>query len=301
MPGRGAPRRFIAMDSRDGGPELRATLLELVLRRLGFEKAPPADLEGLRAVYRAWCASVPFDNVRKTIALRTKPDIPLPGGHALEFFESWLADGTGGTCWPTSNALFELLRSLGFRAHRAAGCMRDLGIVNHATVRVTIEGGEWLADSSLLSNAPLPLGPGVYFQEDPVFEAKVEFTNGAHVVWSHAPPNTTYLPCRLVEDGTSHACYLARYEDSRVRSPFNQRLYARRNRPGEILVLVGRTRFSRTVEGVENRDLSPDQVCEVLHREIGLSKAIIDEWARSGSLAASFEPEGRSVTGGGRA
>ena len=29
---------------------------------------------------------------------------------------------------------------------------------------------------------------------------------------------------------------------------------------------------------------------EALRNDIGLSKAIIDEWVRSGSLAASFEP-----------
>jgi N-hydroxyarylamine O-acetyltransferase len=132
--------------------------------------------------------------VRKTIALRTKPDLPLPGGHAAEFFEDWLADGTGGTCWPTSNALFELLSSLGFQARRAAGAMLDLGIVDHATVKVTIDGYDWLVDSSLLCNVPLLLGHGVFIHDDPVFEAEMEFADGAHVVWSHTPPNSSYLP-----------------------------------------------------------------------------------------------------------
>ncbi len=278
------------MNLRDKAPELRGTLLELVLRRLGFPKAPPADLEGLRATYRAWCASIPFDNVRKMIALRAKNDLPLPGGHAVQFFESWLADGTGGTCWPTSNALFELLRSLGFPVRRVAGSMRDLGIINHASVKVTIDALDWLADSSLLCNVPLPLDHGVFVHDDAVFAAEVEFTNGTHVVWSHTPPNSTYLPCRLIEERTSHSSYLARYEESRARSPFNQRLYARRNRPGEILVLLGNTRFSKTVDGVESRDLSPDEVCEALRDDVGLSTATIDEWVRSGGLAASFEP-----------
>ena len=137
--------------------------------------------------------------------------------------------------------------------------MRDLGIINHASVKVTIDSLDWLADSSLLCNAPLPLDHGVFVLDDAVFAAEVEFTNGTHVVWSHTPPNSTYLPCRLIEERTSHSSYLARYEESRARSPFNQRLYARRNRPGEILVLLGNTRFSKTVDGVESRDLSPDE------------------------------------------
>ena len=166
--------------------------------------------------------------------------------------------------------------------------MRDLGIINHASVKVTIDSLDWLADSSLLCNVPLPLDHGVFVHDDAVFAAEVEFTNGTHVVWSHTPPNSTYLPCRLIEERTSHSSYLARYEESRARSPFNQRLYARRNRPGEILVLLGNTRFSKTVDGVESRDLSPDEVCEDLHDDIGLSTATIDEWVRSGGLAASF-------------
>jgi N-hydroxyarylamine O-acetyltransferase len=102
-------------------------LRDRVLDRLGFPAAPSRDLEGLRALYGAWCASVPFDNTRKMIALRTAGGDPLPGGDARDFFESFLAHGTGGTCWPTSNALFELLRSAGFEARRVAGSMRDTG------------------------------------------------------------------------------------------------------------------------------------------------------------------------------
>src|SRR5512144_629704 len=113
---------------------LEGALRDRVLARLGFTAPPSADLDGLHAIYRAWCVGVPFDNVRKMIALRADRSPILPGGHAGPFFEDWLATGTGGTCWPTSNALFELLRSLGFDACRAAGAMRDLGIVNHATV-----------------------------------------------------------------------------------------------------------------------------------------------------------------------
>ena len=269
---------------------MNGSFQQLILRRLGLESRPAVDLEGLQAVYRAWCASVPFDNVRKMIALRTNPELPLPGGHAVPFFESWLADGTGGTCWPTSNALFELLHSLGFAARRVTGSMRDLGVVNHASVKVALDGREWLVDSSLLSNAALPLNDEVFIHDDPVFSAQVEPDDSTHVIWSHTPPNSNWLPCRLSQDLATHASYLARYEESRVRSPFNQRLYARRNRPGEMVVLLGSTRFSKTIEGVLSRDLSPGEVCETLRRDIGLSEDVIDEWVRSGSLADSFQP-----------
>ena len=271
-------------------PELNSILQKLILQRLGFQSQPAVDLEGLQAVYRAWCTHVPFDNVRKMIALRAGPDCLLPGGRAVPFFEGWLADGTGGTCWPTSNTLFELLRSLGFAACRITGSMRDLGFVNHASVKVAADGREWLVDSSLLSNVALPLNDEVFIHDDPVFSAEVGPTTRRMSSGVTRPPNSTWLPCRLSRDTATRASYLACYDESRARSPFNQRLYARRNRPCEMVVLVGNTRFSKTVEGVVSRDLSTDELCEALHRDIGLSEDVIDEWVRAGSIADSFQP-----------
>jgi N-hydroxyarylamine O-acetyltransferase len=269
--------------------DMDGTLREQVLLRLGFSQAPPANLEGLRAVYRAWCLSVPFDNTRKMIALRNN-GTGLPGGRAQQFFEDWLAGGTGGTCWPTSNALFELVRSVGFRAQRVAGCMRDLGIVNHGSVKVTIDGRQWLVDSSLLSDVPLPLDHQVFIHDDPVFAFEVEYDDSSHVVWSHTPPNSHSLPCRLTVDSVDCSYYLARYEESRTRSPFNQRLYARRNRPGEMVVFVGDTRFSKTAEGTVSRVLSPDEIRQALHNDMGLSEEFIDLWVHTGCLTDSLAP-----------
>lgn len=269
---------------------LNDKLRERVLKRLGFASPPAVSLDGLRAVYRAWCASVPFDNVRKMIALRNAAKGPLPGGNALDFCQSWLEHGAGGTCWPTSNALCEMLCSLGFEAQRLAGSMCDVGVLNHASGKVVLDECAWLVDSSLLHNVPLPLKQEVVVHEDAVFRTELEAEKGSHVVWMHLPPHSSYLPCRLFPDGVSHAFYLAQYEESRAQSVFNQSLYARRNLPGEMLVLLGNTRFSKTAQGVEGRVLSPDELCEALRRDIGLSTNLIDEWARSGSLAASFEP-----------
>ncbi len=266
-------------------PALRSRVLE----RLGCGVAIPVTLEGLHAVYGAWSRTMPFDNVRKMIALRTD-GAPLPGSRAEEFFEHWLAHGCGGTCWPSSNALFALLGAIGFEARRVAGSMRDLGVVNHASVKVRVEGRDWLVDSSLLHHVPLPLDGTVFVGDDPTFAVEVEPAETTHVVWSHTPPNTSYIPCRLLVDPADAQAYETGYEASRARSPFNQRLYARRNRPGELLVLAGHTRFSKTSAGVTSRDLSPGEVRDALRDDIGLSSSLIDAWVRSGGLEASFEP-----------
>jgi len=265
-------------------------LRDRVLARLGLRAAPPRDLDGLRALYRAWCYAVPFDNVRKMIALRSGDGCPLPGRFAADFFEAWLAHGAGGTCWPSSNALFALVRACGFEARRVAGSMGDNGTVNHASVKARVEGGDWLVDSSLLTIEPLPLGPRVFVRDDPVVPAEIEPLDGTHVLWSHTPSYESYLPCRLLVDPADHAFYLDGYERSRERSPFNQRLYVRRNRPGELLMLVGRTRLSRTARGLASRDLTRDELVAALRDEIGLGAALLDDWVRHGGLDASLEP-----------
>jgi len=290
------------MHSEKNWTGLQDDLRDRVLERLGFSHFPTPNLECLEALYCAWCARIPFDNVRKMIALRAKESRSLPGGQSREFFENWLSFGAGGTCWPTSNGLFELLCSLGFEAQRITGCMRDLGIINHASVKVRIDDLDWLVDSSLLTNVPLPLSHNVFIHTDPVFAVEVEPDERTHVIWSNTPPNSTYLPCRLLANPADHACYLEKYERSRNQSPFNQRLYARRNRPGELLVLVGNTRFSRTARGLESSNLSPSRLLKNSSLQRILSCDCIFE-VENGcfrTFHSVFFPAGRAFSGSSR-
>lgn len=278
------------MSSQSPSPVLSADLRDRVLERLGFAGPPALDLGGLRTLYFAWCQGIPFDNVRKMIALRIGAGGPLPGGHADDYFTHWLAHGCGGTCWPGSNALFELFQAAGFAARRVAGSMGDRGIVNHGSVKVAIDGHDWLVDSSLLTLVPLPLGTDQSVHREPVHTIEVEPDGGTHVVWIDTPPNQGFISCRLLVDPSGHAAYLEAYERSREGSPFNQRLYARRHRPGEVVVLMGGTRIVRTAEGTASTELSPQEVCAAMRDDLGLSGELVEQWVQSGSLAASFEP-----------
>jgi N-hydroxyarylamine O-acetyltransferase len=270
---------------------LKEQLTERVSQKLGLSARPKTDLAGLREVYGAWCRTMNFDNLAKVVALRTNPqNHPLPGIDGTEFFERWLAHGVGGTCWTSSNALFELVDSLGFDARRVAGSMRDTGIVSHGSVKVKIDGSDWLLDSSMLTGIPLPLTKEVFVSDDPVFQAEVEPVDGTYIIWADLPPNATYLPCRLLVDPATHDFYVERWEASRGRSPFNQRLYARRNADGAMLVLNATTRLRKTAAGVESTELNASQICESLRNEFGVSGDYIDLWEKSGALDASFEP-----------
>ena len=265
-------------------------LFDRVLDRLGLPVRPPVDLDALRDIYAAWCLSVPFDNIAKLIALHSDTDTPLPGIDAHEFFERWLDHGAGGTCWPTSNALCELLLHLGFDARRVAGSMRDTGYVGHGSVKVRIASQDWLVDSSLLTDIPLPLTNDIFIATESVFGVEVEPADGTHVIWADLPPYPTMIPCRLLVDPTDHDFYVERYEASRIRSPFNQRLYARRNRVGERIVLDGNTWHVKSAGGLETRILDRSELLACLINEFGISRTLVSQANTSGALDASFEP-----------
>ncbi len=269
-------------------------LVNRVLAKLDFPFPATTDLTTLQQLYAAWCHHLPFDNIRKMIALRRGGDKPLPGLDAEEFFENYLATGAGATCWPMANAFYELLLSLGFNASRVAGYMLDLGILNHGSVKVTINNREYFADAPLLLNVLLPIGQGTFIHNDPVVPVELEPQEGSHLVWIKPLPGNEYFYCRMISEPVSYSLFTEGYEASRTGSIFNQRLYARRNYPGEMILLWGNARFSKTIHGIECRELSRDELCEALHRDIGISYPLINEWAASGSLDDSFEkPSGQ--------
>lgn len=269
---------------------LSKDLVNRVLDRMGFSKPPATDLASLQRLYTSWCMHVPFDNIRKMIVLRKKEKQPLPGLHATEFFENWLKNGSGATCWPMANALFELICSLGFHTFRVAGFMRDLGIINHGSVKVSINGMDYLADAALLLNVVLPLDHSTFIHDDPVFPVESEPNGASHNVWIVTPPGKDYSYCRMMGDPVDFSTFRERYEASRGIGIFNQRLYARRNYPSELIILWGNVRFSKTIRGIEHSELSRDEICKALNRDIGISDNLINEWVDSGSLDASFEP-----------
>jgi hypothetical protein len=168
--------------------------------------------------------------------------------------------------------------------------MRDCGVVNHGSVRVSIDGRNWLIDSSMLTNEPLPLGKKPYANGDRIFGVEIDPTDGTHVVWFDVPPHPDFYPCRLLPDPVNGDFCDEMYEHSRSSSPFNAYLYARRNRPDEMVVIRGPVIHRRSVDGTEARSLTPDEIRGALRDEIGISEALIDQWVECGALDATFIP-----------
>ena len=223
------------------------------------------------------------------IALKSENKQNLPGLDASDFFKNWLEHGTGATCWPMANAFYELLISIGFDARRITGYMRDLGVLNHGSVKVTINGQNYIADASLLLNKVFLIGQDTLIENDPVFQAEIEKDGESHLLWMQTPPGNDFFYCRILSNPVEFPVFDEGYEESRERSIFNQRLYVRRNYPGKIIILRGNTYFSKTIEGIEQRELSGDEVCHTLQKEIGISRKLINDWVISGCLDASLE------------
>ncbi|MGV3708212.1 MAG: hypothetical protein ACO1Q7_05175 [Gemmatimonas sp.] len=262
-----------------------------VAQRLGLGAGVETSIQGLYAVYGAWCSNVPFDNIRKLIALRTGDTGPLPGGDATDFLEAFLEHGTGGTCWSSSNGLYEMVKGFGFNARRIAGSMRDLGVPGHGSVKVRIGDMDWMVDSSMLTMFPIPITDQLYVYRDARFGVEVEPTpEGSHLVWFNTPPYDDYFPCRLLIDDVSHDFYLERYEISRTRGPFNHHISIRYNRGDTRTVLQGHTRHRTSdATGLVSQDLTREELVAELRNVVGLSEEIVRQWVNCGALEAQYE------------
>lgn len=204
--------------------EIESSQVEQVLQRLGLSARPTSDLEGLKSLYEAWCRSVPFDNVRKLIALGAGSADRLPGDDPADFFDTWLQYGVGGTCWAGNGALCALLQSLGFDAYRGAATMMvapDLP-PNHGTVVVRLPQGQFLVDASILFVEPLPLVDGRESSIDHgAWGVRGHWLDDKFAVRWRALHREDFIDCRLDEWPVDAGRFRAQHEATRAWSPFN--------------------------------------------------------------------------------
>ncbi len=201
---------------------LNQELVERVLERLGLSSRPEVSIAGLSDLYGAWCRRVPFDNIRKLIHVRAGNPATLPGDTPNEFFEAWLAHGTGATCWAANGALCDLLSSLGFDARRAAATMMVApGIPpNHGSVVVHFCDARYIADASMLFVEPLPIEDAARVAH-PAWGVRARFVDGFFTVRWNALQRPDLLDCRYNLYDVSAADFSTFHEATRAWSPFN--------------------------------------------------------------------------------
>lgn len=258
---------------------LSVDLLERVLMKLGLSDRPAPTLDGLLALYTAWCRKVPFDNVRKLIHMRSHDPGPLPGDDAADFLEAWLRYGTGGTCWAGNGALHALLVALGFRAYRGIGTMLAAPNVppNHGTVLVEYNETRYIVDASILHSEPLRLDEHTPTEvSHPAWGVRCSKRDGHWSIrWRplHRPDS---LDCRIEHMQIPREAFRERHEQTRTWSPFNYELAARLNR-GSTVVGVGcgqRVELNAAGEVVQT-PLAGDDRIRLLVDELGMREEIV--------------------------
>lgn len=257
---------------------LAPSLIEQVLSKLELPARPAPTLDGLRALYAAWCRGVPFDNVRKLIHLHRAQTGPLPGNDPAEFFEAWLRYGAGGTCWAGNGALHALLVSLGFASVRGVATMLvapDLP-PNHATVVVGCEGRRYIVDASILHGEPLELAePGPTSVGHPAWGVGFQQRAGQRLIHWRPLHKADGLDCRIDEIDVPAETFSRLHEQTRPWSPFNYQLYGRINRDGRV---IG-TAFGQRVEfdaggNVHARALDAGERIRFLVEDLGIHEEL---------------------------
>ncbi len=269
-------------------PTLSSELLARIVLKLGLTARPTLDLAGLNRLYGAYSGNIAMDNLLKRIWLVGDQAKPLTGGDPSQFFENWLAHGTGGTCFPASGALCVLLRALGFDARRISGSIVREGLEpmgNHGSVLVTLEGIDYLTDAQFASFKVLPLVPGQPSSTGGgIHDLRARPTSDGFDVLRYPGSNRLeplIMRPNLKLGPVDHDFFLHHYDLSalrdRNRSPFNDALFISRNFPGSILIIGRYKRIDVFADNsVTTTEITHDQRNRILFDALGISEAVIN-------------------------
>lgn len=224
------PTASVAAASLANDQPLPPPLIAAILAKLGLSQSPQPNFQFLSSLYRAWCTRVPFDNLRKLIALRESHSGPLPGDSAEDFFQAWLAHGTGGTCWAGNGALGALLQNLGFDARLGVATMMVAPNLppNHGTVVVAIEDGQYIVDASILTMEPLRLSQTETTEVcHPAWGVRCRPTDGTWIISWRPQTRPERLDCRINWLGATREQFQKFHDGTRGWGPFNYELSVR--------------------------------------------------------------------------
>lgn len=203
---------------------LAPSLVEAVLEAFGLPRRPEPDLAGLGSLYEAWCRNVPFDNVRKLIAVHAGEPGPLPGDDPAEFLEQWLVHRVGGTCWAGNGALRALLAELGFAAHRGVATMLVAPDIppNHGTVVVDLPEGRFVVDASIMHVEPLPVRAAEQAAiAHPAWGVRGHWLGDRYAIDWRPIMREDRIDCRVDQWPVDAARFRDQHEATRDWSPFN--------------------------------------------------------------------------------
>ena len=147
--------------------------------------------------------------------------------------------------------------------------------INHGSVLVRVAGNEFLVDSWVASEVALPLTRAVTSAGVGAYRVRAEpFCAYWRVWWLH-PAREEEHYFEVKERDVGIARVLARYESTRTDSPFNARLFARKNVTGGVVCLARGARHFRNVDGITRRELAPSDIGQVLIEDFGYPEKVV--------------------------
>jgi arylamine N-acetyltransferase len=127
------------------------------LAYLGVPAGAP-DVGLLRALVAAYTRRVPWESASRIARRLHTLDTALCPRWPAEFWQEAAQRGSGGTCFESNYAFFDLLRSLGYQGYLTINDMQEAQAC-HTAIILEIDGGRWLADVGLPLYAPLSIDP----------------------------------------------------------------------------------------------------------------------------------------------
>jgi N-hydroxyarylamine O-acetyltransferase len=239
-----------------------------VLARIGLDRLPAPDVDGLFALHRSFLERVPYE----ALAVQLGETGPLDEAALLARLAR---DGRGGYCFELNTVLAALLREAGFRVTHHQAVVGTEGLVNHMTLVVDLgPDGRWLADAGLGEGflEPLPLVEGRVerspFAWTLTHEAEDEAWYLAHHEWGSFSGFRMAEAVSAVADFNPHHRRLA----TEPSSMFVQTLVVQKPLADRIVTLRART-LSVVGPGLESKRVveDEDEFGAVLRDEFGIT------------------------------
>jgi arylamine N-acetyltransferase len=292
----------MAEPDSDPTPRLDPYLVSQVRQRIGLGTDIPVDHAGLAQFYEAWAQNVPFCSIQKRIHVATGAPGDFPGATAEQYLADYLAHGTGGTCFAAGEAIYQMLRALGFPAKRVAAKMLEfehLPGLNHGSVLVELPEGSFLVDPFFNSEHPLPLAEGetMVAKYEPRTIRAVSGEDGLRwVIRWRFPFATTWLRCAIADEhiGVPRDVFHERYRSSGGEAnAFNSGVYISINRGEDVHVLYkGAYHVRSPDQPARSRPVDLDERNRLLASVFGISPEIISRLPEDAP-----EPEPLDATG----
>jgi N-hydroxyarylamine O-acetyltransferase len=260
-------------------------VLDALLARIGLDRPPDADEDGLRVLHRAYLERVPYED----IAVQLGETGPLD---ERELAARVLANGRGGYCFELNTLLAALLRLVGFSVTHHQAVVGGDGPTNHMVLLVHLDDAIWIADAGLGEGfmEPLPLREGT-FERGPFAYTLTREPEGTW--WMGQHEWSSFSGFRMQSEQSSVADFEPHHRRLALEpeSSFVRTLVVQSPRDDRIVTLRART-LSEIGPGVDTkRVLSRQEFAPVLRDVFGIAlggERLERLWGRAVSQHETF-------------